>query len=175
MDHNRNSMNRPFRRPSLRLPNYDYTSTGAYFVTICAKERKPIFEISELHQFILGIWQALPERFPSITLDEFVIMPDHVHGILWLDGSAKNAPALDDVISAYKSLTTVAWLTYHKSLGVLCSRHLWQQRYYEHIIRNDQDLEEKRQYIRNNPMRKQEREEAERLRDIYLQKGRGFQ
>ena len=91
-----------------------------------------------------------------MTLDEFVIMPDHIHGIIWLDSSAKNAPALVKVVSAYKSITTVFWLNYNKSLGIKCSKHLWQRNYYEHVIHNDQDLDQTRQYILDNPIKKQE-------------------
>jgi len=60
-------------------------------------------------------------------VDEFVIMPDHVYGIIWLDGTKENAIALEQVIGAYKSITTVAWPNYHKKLGVVCSKHLWQK------------------------------------------------
>jgi putative transposase len=84
-------------------------------------------------------------------------MPDHVHGIIWLDSTKEHAPALGQVIGAYKSMTTVAWQNYHKKLGGLCSKHLWQSSFYDHIIRNDQDLERTRQYILDNPVKQQER------------------
>ncbi len=150
-----NDPDRP-NRQSMRLPTYDYTSAGAYFVTICADQRKPLFEQPELHRCLVETWQRLPDRFPGITLDEFVVMPDHVHFILWLDGPGENAPLLSRVVGAYKSLTTVAWLNYHKARGIRCSQHLWQKGYYDHVIRNDQDLELTRQYIIDNPAKKQE-------------------
>lgn len=153
------SPNRP-NRQSLRLPAYDYTSTGAYYITICAEKSEALFEKPKLRKQLLETWQALPDRFPGITLDEFVIMPNHMHGIIWLDGSVAHAPTLSQVVGAYKSLTTTAWLQYNKSIGTICSQHLWQRNYYDHIIRNDEDLEEKREYILNNPMKKQEREEG---------------
>src|SRR5690242_12882565 len=149
------SPNHPNRR-SLRLLAYDYTSSGAYFITICAEKREALFEKPELRKQLLETWQALPDCFPGITLDEFAIMSNHIHGIIWLDGSVGHASTLSQVVGAYKSLTTTAWLRYNKSIGSICSKHLWQRNYYDHIIRNDQDLEEKRQYILNNPMKKQE-------------------
>jgi len=158
MHDTRNHPVRPIRR-SLRLPAYDYRSTGAYFVTICTAERVPVFDTPEFHQPLLAIWQALPDRFPGVTLDAFVIMPNHIHGIVWLDGSVEHAPTLSQVIGTYKSFTTRAWLTYHQSIGTTCSYPLWQRNYYDHILRNEQDLAEKRQYILNNPMKQREREE----------------
>ena len=99
------------------------------------------------------MWQDLPKRFPGVTLDEFVIMPDHVHFILWLDGTRDNAPLLGRVVGAYKSLTTVQWLNYLKAKEMTCPGHIWQRNYYEHVIRDTAELEQKRQYIRDNPNR----------------------
>jgi REP element-mobilizing transposase RayT len=144
------------RRSSVRLPGFDYASTGAYFVTVCTEHRKPIFEIPEISKLLVEVWETLPGRFSSVTLDEFIVMPDHIHGILWLDGTVKNAPTLSRVVDAYKSLTTVAWLNYNKARSIWCSKHLWQRGYYDHVIRNDQDLELTREYIRNNPLRLKE-------------------
>jgi len=143
-------------RRSTRLPSYDYTSAGAYFITICVENRKRLFDQPELQQCLLTIWQNLPKQFPGITLDEFVIMPDHIHFIIWLNGTGENPLLLSQVVGAYKSLTTVAWIKYNKARDTVCSQHLWQTRYYDHIIRNDEDLELTRQYIRDNPRRKQE-------------------
>src|SRR5947209_15133496 len=145
------------KRHSLRLPGYDYTSTAAYFFTINAQKRQRFFDIPEVHTILLQHWQALPVGFPGVTLDEFVIMPDHVHGILWLDQQVKHPPTLSRVLGAYKSLTTLDWLNYHKKRGRVCSRHLWQRGFQDHIIRNEQDLLEKQQYILNNPLKAQEK------------------
>lgn len=86
-----------------------------YFVTIRAKQPEPVFDTPELRAILEEPWHALPQRFPGITLDEFVVMPDHVHFILWLDGTKDNAPALGSVVGTYKSLTTVAWLNHVKA------------------------------------------------------------
>ncbi len=145
-----------YTRQSLRLPTRDYASTGAYFVTISADQDAPIFDTPELRTILEDNWYGLPERFPSVTLDEFVIMPDHIHFILWLegitqqDGTTKKAPTLGSVVGAYKSLTTVAWLHHIKATGMEVSGRLWQENFYERVVRND-ELEATRQYIRNNP------------------------
>ncbi len=145
------------KRHSLRLPGYDYSLTAAYFFTINAQKRRRFFDIPELYTSLLENWQALPVRFPGVTLDEFVIMSEHVHGILWLDQQVKHPPTLSAVLGAYKSITTLDWLNYHKKRGLVCSRHLWQRGFYDHIIRNDQDLLEKQQYILSNPLKEQEK------------------
>ncbi len=91
------------RRNSNRLPFYDYRSSGAYFITICTEKRQRVLEIPVICSSLLERWQQLPQRFPGVRLDEFVIMPDHVHGILWLDGSVKDAPTLGSVVGALKA------------------------------------------------------------------------
>ena len=71
--------------------------------------------------------------------------------------AVKHPPTLSAVLGAYKSITTLDWLNYHKKRGLVCSRHLWQRGFYDHIIRNDQDLLEKQQYILSNPLKEQEK------------------
>jgi putative transposase len=141
-------------RRSIRLKGYDYSQPGMYFVTICSWHRQPLFETPELHETLVETWQNLPSRFPTVTVDRFVVMPDHVHGILQLNSSMSYAPRppLGNIIGAYKSITTVAWLRFNKSRGVQCSGHLWQERFHDHVIRNDHDLEAIREYILNNPL-----------------------
>ena len=140
-------------RKSLRFSGRDYSWSGIYYVTICAEYRDPIFEIPELRQILEENWQALPKRFPGVTLDEFIIMPDHVHFILWLDSARKDPPTLGDVVGAYKSLTTVDWLRHIKAAGLECRGQFWQHNYYEHIIDDNKELGRTRRYIRTNPTR----------------------
>ena len=147
-----------YRRRTVHLPKHDYTWTGAYFVTIRAEQYEPVFDIPELRALLMETWHALPERFPGVTLDEFVIMPDHVHFILWLDGTRDNAPSLGRVVGAYKSITTVQSLNYLKAKDMSWSGHLWQRNYYERVIRDTPELKQKRQYIRENPIRLKERD-----------------
>ena len=141
------------RRNSNRMPAYDYQSSGAYFITICTGDRQPYFEIPLLHTALLENWYDLPRRFPGVVLDEFVIMPDHIHGILWFKGDTKSRPTLGKVVGAFKSLVTVAWRNYHNNKGIQCTSHLWQRDYHEHVIRNEEDLLLIREYILNNPLK----------------------
>ncbi len=136
-----------------KVAHHNYRWTGTYFVTLHAAEPGSIFDIPELRAILTKEWEALPKRFPNATLDEFVIMPDHVHFILRLEGNVENAPTLGRVIGAYKSLTTVVWLRHIQANNMECSARLWQRDYFEHVIRDAQELEQKRHYIRNNPIK----------------------
>ncbi len=150
------------KRQSLRMPKHNYGWTGTYFVTIRAVQREPIFEIPELRTILIETWKSLPERFAGATLDEFVIMPDHIHFIIELEGNVEKPATLGDVTGAYKSLTTVAWIRHIKATGMECSGIIWQRNYYERDIRDANELEQTRQYIRNNPT-KQNKESPETI------------
>jgi putative transposase len=139
-----------FTRRSLRISDRDYSSASAYYVTIRAGQHEPVFEIPELRKILEETWQALPHRFPGVTLDEFVIMPDHIHFIIWLDGTMDNAPTLGSVVGAYKSITTVTWYEHLKAIGTTWPGYVWQNNYYERVLRIS-ELKQKRLYIRNNP------------------------
>lgn len=145
-------------RHSLRLKTHDYTDSRAYFVTICAKVREPIFDIPELATILTTTWQELPQRFPGITLDEFVIMPDHVHFMIWLNGRVENAPGLSAVVGAYKSLTTNAWLRYIAQAKLERPGIIWQRNYIDRILSDQNALDATRQYIRNNPNKLKKRD-----------------
>ncbi len=87
-------------RRSLRLSDYDYSQAGAYFVTICTEDREYVFgdvvggemRLNTAGSMIQGLWKALPERFPSVELDEAVIMPNHIHGIVVFVGARQLRP-----------------------------------------------------------------------------------
>ena len=140
-------------RRSVRLPNFNYASNSAYFVTISLQERQPLLENSELRKILEENWNALPQRFPAVTLDEFIIMPDHIHFIIWLHPDGDRHPELGDVMKAYKSLTGRAALNYLRMNEQINRNQFWQRGYYDHVIRNEADLQEKRAYIRNNPIK----------------------
>ena len=140
-------------RRSLRLPGYNYATEGAYFITICLDEPQPLLLNPELRTIVEETWNTLPQRFPSIALDEFIIMPDHIHFIVWLHPNKESYPTLGRVVGAYKSLTGRAALKYLRTKELICDKHFWQRDYYVHVIRNEADLHEKRLYIRNNPIK----------------------
>ena len=140
-------------RRSIRVASHNYGSSGAYFVTICAKARIPLFDRPELRIILEEAWYFLPQHFPGLTLDEFVIMPDHIHGIIWLDSTISGNITLGDVIKSYKSLTFNRWLAYIEAHALNEQAKFWQRNYMEHIIRDESQLTQRREYIRNNPLR----------------------
>ncbi len=148
------------RRRSLRVHDYDYTRPGAYFVTICTHRRARLFgRIVEdaMHPNAFGkivgeTWQALPSHYPNVELDAFVIMPNHVHGILVLDSDTTTLPkrhGLPEVIRAFKTFSS---RRINRRRGG-SSRHVWQRDYYEHVIRLEDSLSDIREYIETNPPR----------------------
>lgn len=167
-----------FRR-SIRLPDYDYTQSGAYFITICVQDRICRFGEIVNGKVLLNVigemvhveWEKLNRRFPMIELDEFVIMPNHLHGIVHIKGektldshgrrpsiseSTKGEvckPALGDIVGAFKSITTNEYISGVQGLDwPRFKKRLWQRSYYDHIIRNEKELNEIREYIENNPL-----------------------
>ena len=140
-----------YHRRSIRLKGYDYSRPEACFVTICLYGREPYLEMPAVHTIAEKGWNALPQRFPTIALDEFVVMPDHVHFILWLRPDAQNRPTLGRIVCVYKSLVGRTALAHLRTLGNVCGDHFWQRDYYDHIITNKAELQEIRKYIRDNP------------------------
>jgi len=107
----------------------------------------------EVRNIVEDEWKALPKRFPTIELDELIVMPDHIHFILWLRPHSKNHPTLSMIVCAYKSLTARAALGYLRILGDICGNQFWQQHFYDHVICNNEELLAIRKYIRNNPIK----------------------
>jgi putative transposase len=142
-----------YHRRSIRLKGYDYSQAGAYFVTMNLYGREPYLEIPEVRRIVEETWFALPQRYPSIELDEFVIMPDHIHFILWLhpQPGQKNRPTLSSIVCAFKSLSARAALAHLRTLGDICGDHFWHRDFYDYIIPNHTALHQIRIYIHNNP------------------------
>ena len=161
-------------RRSIRLKNYDYSSNGAYFITLSTIDREYYFEkFAELKNILEGQWEKLPERFEDVEIDEFVVMPNHVHGLFFIRADArperadarpartavaeaelidiKRKVTVGDIVCAYKSLCAVEWLKYIKANNIDAPGKFWQRNYYESIIRDYRHLENVRNYIKNNP------------------------
>jgi REP element-mobilizing transposase RayT len=142
-------------RKSTRLKNNDYSSSGAYFVTICTFQRECIFgEIingemifSSAGERTLEVWEGLPSRFPTVELDVFVIMPNHVHGVICLTGEGSEAVSISTVLRTFKSLSA---RVINQELG-RAERPAWQKRFWDRIVRDEAELERTRAYIVNNP------------------------
>jgi REP element-mobilizing transposase RayT len=166
-------------RRSIRLKNYDYSKSGAYFITICTKNRQCLFGEIVNGEMILNdggkivekCWIDIPEHFPNAILDEFIIMPNHIHGIIILneldfdnvganmvlDAGANNySPPQNDrphgttrtigsIIRGFK-IGVTKWFRQNSNI-----KTVWQRNYYDHIIRNEIELIKIRKYIINNP------------------------
>ena len=162
----------PTRR-SIRVQGHDYTSSSAYFVTICTADRTCLFgeiaddtpDLSEIGMIVDEEWRRSPQVRRNMALDAYVVMPNHLHGILFIDGATdgrrashrlaptKTGPrnpagSLGAIIGQFKSAVT-------KRVSLLADAPavVWQRGYYEHIIRDDADLNRIRTYIANNPAR----------------------
>ena len=154
------------QRRSIRLKGYDYASTGAYFVTVCAQARKPLFEDPALKEILKRTWYSQQERFPKVSLDAFVVMPNHVHLIVWLNAvgapfagarsprpgraGASPAPTLGRVVGVFKSIVATTW---RRRNALYSSASVWQRNYYERIIRDEEELNRVREYIALNPLK----------------------
>ena len=184
-------------RRSIRLPGYDYSQPGYYFVTICIHDRKqflfgdvsvgsvgagskpapllnakpapfvnapsnPMGIPNQCHEIIQNTWFDLTNHIPNIVLDEFVIMPNHIHGIIRIIESVANraglerraglepAPtvALPEIIRQLKTFSAKRINKLRNTVG----QSVWQRNYYEHIIRDEKSLFFIRKYIRENPV-----------------------
>jgi putative transposase len=148
------------RRRSIRLQGYDYAQVGAYFVTVCAHNRACVFgeivngemRLNDAGRMLHAVWEDLPHHYAGIELDAFVVMPNHVHGIIFIVGAGfKPAPTkygLPEIVRGFKTFSS---RRINESRGTPGTR-VWQRNYYEHIIRNDESLDRIREYIANNPM-----------------------
>jgi len=155
------------RRKNIRLHGYDYSYPGIYFVTICTANRERLFGtihagrmcLNDSGKIVSGTWKKLPQRFPCVALDAFVVMPNHVHGIVLLHrrrsntqtGAASSAPtqpaALGDILRTFKSESAIRVNAILKRTA----RPIWQRNYFEYIIRSTSSLDKIRLYIRDNP------------------------
>ena len=177
------------KRKQLRLKGYDYSQAGAYFLTICAVDKFNYFGMIKEGRMLLNcagemvhkIWNELPQEYSGISIDEFIVMPNHIHGIIMINaveagpcarldkmpiwagtGACHCGPAqgpartnrlsLSDYIHRYKSLTTALYRKYFSNGPIVFHGKLWQRSFFDHIIRNESDLKCTREYIINNPL-----------------------
>jgi putative transposase len=169
-------------RRSIRLKDYDYSQSGGYFITLCTHNREDFFgevlnenmNLNRCGEMVHESWDLIPNQFSNIELDEFIVMPNHVHGIIFIydddnrdsddqKGLINQTPTtgtdlipqilmknpkttLGKIVRAFKAKTAKI---IHDS-GNLDFQ--WQRNYYEHIIRGEKDLNAIRAYISNNPL-----------------------
>ncbi len=147
------------RRVNMRHASHDYTSPGNYFITVCTARRRPILgwlEPDGMHLSKPGVavknaWDDLRNHRDSILLDEFVIMPNHIHGIITLldAGGTRHRPSLGAVIGGFKSAAARKANLARDMPGSA----VWQRGYYDRIIPDKKDLINVRRYIAMNPER----------------------
>ena len=164
------STSRP-KRKATRIPGFDYSEGGIYFVTICTHQKRHILgsvtgenvRLNELGRIAEDAWLDLEIHYPSILLDEFIIMPNHSHGIVILhperwwtsctltDDSIEEQeyPSLSEIVRAFKSYSAKRINQLRGTTG----EPVWQRSFYDHVVRNEKSLEEIRRYIRKNPVR----------------------
>ena len=166
-------MTKMIRKNSNRLQGYNYSQPGAYFATVCACDRQNLFgevvndrmELSAAGIFARQCWQEIPQHFPGVALDEFVIMPNHVQGIIIINndkngsvggqhvepGRLSNfqhvAPgSLGAIVRGFKSAVT-RW--FHANTQI---KTVWQRNFYDHVVRDESEMNRIRMYIRQNPI-----------------------
>jgi len=149
-------------RQSIRLNGFDYSQEGHYFITICTHDRQPLFGEIVKEEMVLNQagnivnqqWLKIPERFKGIQLDAFVIMPNHIHGIITFTESIPGQ-TIGKIIGAFKSLTANEFISLCKR-NKLPVKKLWQRNYYDHIIRDEEDYFRIVDYIQDNVLKWEE-------------------
>jgi REP element-mobilizing transposase RayT len=167
-------------RRSIRLKDYDYSQEGIYFITICTLNHEQLFGdiidekmfLNEFGKIVNGFWLKIPENFPNVQLDEYIIMPNHIHGIITV-GAIHELPLQNDlpqcnelpqqqnvrihrrkmllpkIIGKFKMQSAKQINKIRNTLGIA----VWQRNYYKHIIRHENELNRIREYIVNNPLK----------------------
>jgi REP element-mobilizing transposase RayT len=145
-----------------RLAGFDYTTSGYYFVTICTQRPLPLFGTVEEGtmrlrpggEMVQQAWRDLLALHPGVSVDIDIAMPDHVHAIVVLEDDPQRALSLSDLMHRYKSLTTRRYAQGVRDQGWPCfAGQLWQEGFYDHVIREEAELEAVRRYILENPLR----------------------
>jgi putative transposase len=177
-----NKFKNKYRISSARLQTWDYANNGVYFITICTQNRHHFFvhiqnqemQLSEIGKFAEQYWYEIPNHFPMVELGNFVVMPNHVHGILIID-KMNDEPFVETrhcLVSTIKTNTIIGSSRFqnqgkntissivgsYKSIVTKMSRQInpnfaWQSRFHDHIIRNSKSFENIQNYIEQNPLK----------------------
>jgi REP element-mobilizing transposase RayT len=164
-------------RQSLRWDKHNYSSPGFYYATICIQDYRcllgnvnsGVMNLNDAGRMVDAAWWQIPIQFPTLQLDEHVTMPNHFHGIIQMVGAplvgalgsamptgwagTRPAPTLGDAVGSFKSLTTDEYIRgVHQLDWPRFQNHFWQRNYYDHVIRDQDELEKIRDYIRQNPL-----------------------
>ena len=163
-----------YRTKSVRWQGYDYSQEGFYFVTICTKDRELFFgdvvngemRFSEIGRMANKCWRKIIQRYKNVKLDEYIVMSNHVHGILNISAGTRHVETRRGAsLQEYKnkfgplqknSLSSI--INHYKGdVRKYCNRNkydfMWQERFYDRVIRNEEELNRIRQYIIDNPLK----------------------
>jgi len=165
------------KRKKMRLPDFDYSKAGYYFVTICVKDRKCLFgevkggeiRLNQFGKIVNQHWLEISATYKNIVLDTYVIMPNHIHGIIIIDEivgaplvgardqsdrvGTRPTPTLPDVVGNFKSMVVNSYIEkVKKEDWPKFNKHIFQRTFYDHVIRDEKSLEKIREYIQNNPL-----------------------
>ena len=159
-------------RRSIRLRGYDYSTPGAYFITVCTRNRLSLFgrvvdgemEANCLGAVVEDCWARLPEHYGNVALDAFILMPNHVHGVLIIEdgppgvgaglqparqeaASSRRRHGVPEIVRAFKTFSARRINKMRASTGA----PVWQRGFYDHVIRGEDELDRVRAYITDNP------------------------
>lgn len=166
-----------YHRKAMRCSTHNYSSNAKYFITACCQNRQPLFGYIKNHNLILNPagkmihkwWQKIPDKFLGASVDEFIVMPDHIHGIISITndhvGSDKRTgmdeptgmddhvgSSLREIVGWFKTMTTNEYIRNVKNNGWrYFDGKLWQRSYYDRIVRNNYEYLTIKKYIKNNP------------------------
>ena len=177
-----------YNRRSLRLKHYDYAKAGFYFITVCAQNKEHLFGeivdgvmvLNVAGEMVNTLWYEMMDDFPNVHLHEFVIMPNHIHGIIEIvdnvgadsisalnhdkkicmdpkraemDSAPTSIVDIPRIMQSFKRHTTLQYIKMVKNNTLPpFNKRIWQRNYYEHVIRDDVDYERVATYIINNPV-----------------------
>ncbi|MHA1344653.1 MAG: transposase [Promethearchaeota archaeon] len=175
-------MNKKYNRKSIRLRDYDYSQPGLYFITICTQNKLCLFGQIKNEKMILNnagemvkkCWLEIPKHHSNVVLHKYIIMPNHIHGIIEIVGVQNIEPgrkkykivgvqniepllrnkfqkiipgSIGSIVRGFK-IGVTKW--FHKNTNI---KNVWQRNYYEHIIRNKKSYIKITEYIENNPIK----------------------
>ena len=146
------------QRKRLRLKSFDYSLSGAYFITICTKDRKmlfaPVGADSISARMVERTFLETIRRYDGVDAPIYVVMPNHFHAIITISrADMESAPTVSEIVQSFKRYSTVEYTKMVKA-GILApfDKQIWQRSFYDHVIRNREDYEEHVKYIHENPM-----------------------
>ena len=147
------------KRKQLRLKEFDYSSAGAYFITVCAKDRKTIFGSvgadSISARIIEDVFLQTIRSYDGVSSPIYVVMPNHFHAIIEISrADMESAPTISEIVQSFKRHSTIEYIKAVKR-GILppFDKQIWQRSFYDHVIRNQSDYDEVYTYIYENPVK----------------------